>query len=113
MGMHGRQSEAQHPLCLGPQRCFNRLRPRPLLPLLPVGGHRSRAERGLSLRTMSESGSPAFALTRQAGRDWVESLLSRFGPLKDKATNAHVLDFERPLVELDNRIKEVGPALLS
>ncbi|KAK9834157.1 hypothetical protein WJX81_003572 [Elliptochloris bilobata] len=53
---------------------------------------------------MAESG---FGLTRQAGRDWLQSLLSRFGPMNDKASNAHVLDFERPLVELDNRIKEV------
>lgn len=32
----------------------------------------------------------------------------RFGPVKEKASNTTVLDFEKPLVELDNRIKEVG-----
>jgi acetyl-CoA carboxylase carboxyl transferase subunit alpha len=34
-------------------------------------------------------------------------MLSRFGPIAEKAENTAVLDFEKPLVELDNRIKEV------
>ena len=41
------------------------------------------------------------------GREWLQSILSRFGPVKEKASNTTVLDFEKPLVELDNRIKEV------
>lgn len=45
---------------------------------------------------------------RKGGREWLESILSRFGPVKEKASNTTVLDFEKPLVELDNRIKEVG-----
>jgi hypothetical protein len=44
----------------------------------------------------------------QGGREWLQSILSRFGPIKEKASNTTVLDFEKPLVELDNRIKEVG-----
>ncbi|PRW39371.1 CTP-phosphoethanolamine cytidylyltransferase isoform A [Chlorella sorokiniana] len=44
---------------------------------------------------------------RQGGREWLQSILSRFGPVKEKASNTTVLDFEKPLVELDNRIKEV------
>lgn len=44
------------------------------------------------------------------GREWLQSILSRFGPVKEKASNTTVLDFEKPLVELDNRIKEVGSA---
>ncbi|KAK9822886.1 hypothetical protein WJX74_001031 [Apatococcus lobatus] len=44
---------------------------------------------------------------RRGGREWLQTLLSRFGPLTDKAPNRLILDFEKPLVELDNRIKEV------
>lgn len=43
----------------------------------------------------------------QGGREWLQSILSRFGPVKEKNSNTTVLDFEKPLVELDNRIKEV------
>jgi hypothetical protein len=43
----------------------------------------------------------------QGGREWLQSILSRFGPVREKASNTTVLDFEKPLVELDNRIKEV------
>ena len=41
------------------------------------------------------------------GREWFQSILSRFGPIREKSSNTTVLDFEKPLVELDNRIKEV------
>lgn len=44
---------------------------------------------------------------RRGGREWLQTLLSRFGPITQKAENTAVLDFEKPLVELDNRIKEV------
>lgn len=44
---------------------------------------------------------------RRGGREWLQQLLSKFGPITEKAMNTHVLDFEKPLVELDNRIKEV------
>jgi hypothetical protein len=44
----------------------------------------------------------------QGGKEWLQTILSRFGPVKEKASNTTVLDFEKPLVELDNRIKEVG-----
>lgn len=37
----------------------------------------------------------------------MQTLLSRFGPITQKAENTAVLDFEKPLVELDNRITEV------
>lgn len=43
----------------------------------------------------------------QGGRAWMETILSRFGPVRDKAQNTTTLDFEKPLVELDKRIKEV------
>jgi acetyl-CoA carboxylase carboxyl transferase subunit alpha len=45
------------------------------------------------------------------GREWLETILSRFGPTKERAQNVTTLDFEKPLVELDNRIKEVRPSL--
>lgn len=44
----------------------------------------------------------------RGGKEWLQSILSRFGPVKERAANTTVLDFEKPLVELDNRIKEVG-----
>lgn len=44
---------------------------------------------------------------RRGGREWMQTMLSRFGPIAEKAENTAVLDFEKPLVELDNRIKEV------
>ena len=46
------------------------------------------------------------------GREWLQTFLSRFGPITEKAQNTTVLDFEKPLVELDNRIKEVHVAIL-
>ena len=49
---------------------------------------------------------------RRGGREWLQNLLSKFGPLTEKAENTHVLDFEKPLVELDNRIKEVCDSVL-
>lgn len=42
------------------------------------------------------------------GREWLETILSRFGPATDRAQNITTLDFEKPLLELDKRIKEVG-----
>lgn len=51
---------------------------------------------------------PKEETQRRGGREWLQTLLSRFGPLTDKAPNRLILDFEKPLVELDNRIKEVG-----
>lgn len=44
---------------------------------------------------------------RSSRGEWLQSILSRFGPVKEKASNTTVLDFEKPLVELDNRIREV------
>ena len=49
---------------------------------------------------------------RRGGREWMQTMLSRFGPIAEKAENTAVLDFEKPLVELDNRIKEVSPFLI-
>ena len=43
--------------------------------------------------------------------DWFQMLLSRFNPISEKATNATVLDFEKPLVELDHKIREVRPGV--
>jgi len=103
---HGRQAPC--PLSLsGVQQRAQRLRPRPALPLRLAGERQGRPGRGLPQQTRAETG---FGLTRQAGREWLQGLLSRFGPMNDKASNAYVLDFEKPLVELDNRIKEVGAA---
>jgi hypothetical protein len=45
------------------------------------------------------------------GREWIDTILSRFGPVTDKAQNITTLDFEKPLLELDKRIREVGVML--
>ena len=42
------------------------------------------------------------------GREWLGTILSRFGPMRDRAEVVTTLDFEKPLLELDKRIKEVG-----
>lgn len=44
---------------------------------------------------------------RTGGREWLQQLLSKFNPATDRSSKTFVLDFEKPLVELDDRIKEV------
>ena len=44
---------------------------------------------------------------RRGNAEWLQTLLSRFGPMTERPQNTFVLDFEKPLVELDNRIREV------
>jgi len=54
---------------------------------------------------------PKSKLTREIiaeGREWIGTILSRFGPVKERAQAVTTLDFEKPLLELDKRIKEVG-----
>lgn len=60
----------------------------------------SRAEQPLPPDTPRE-------VRKGGGREWIQSLLAKFGPVQEKASNITVLDFEKPLVELDNRINEV------
>ena len=38
---------------------------------------------------------------------WLQDLVAKFGPVTERADNTTVLDFERPLAELDSRIREV------
>jgi hypothetical protein len=56
----------------------------------------------------SKGGSTGLDQAKQVGQEWLSTILSRFGPTTDKATNITTLDFEKPLLELDSRIKEVG-----
>ena len=44
----------------------------------------------------------------QEGRKWIETILSRFGPVKARAQTVTTLDFEKPLLELDKRILDVS-----
>ena len=80
------------------------------LPCLPC--HRLIG-RSRSIIAQAQKGQPdppdAPREERRGGREWLQTLLSRFGPITQKAENTAVLDFEKPLVELDNRIKEVMP----
>lgn len=43
----------------------------------------------------------------QEGKEWIETILSRFGPIRNRAQTVTTLDFEKPLLELDKRITEV------
>lgn len=68
----------------------------------PVSGSRSVPTRKT---VVTRAGDGAGSLAQ--GREWVQSLLSKFGPAVDRAQNITTLEFEKPLLELDKRIKEV------
>lgn len=73
---------------------------------IPRSGGRVRAER--------KQQAPLPDVPKQkrrggGGREWLQQLLSKFGPMTDRSPNTFVMDFEKPLVELDNRIREVRP----
>lgn len=53
-------------------------------------------------------GAKATPDTPGEGRRWIDGLLARFGPQRERNANLMTLDFEKPLVELDIRIKEVS-----
>ena len=44
---------------------------------------------------------------------WLQGLVAKFGPVTERADNTTVLDFERPLAELDSRIREVRSSAFS
>uniref|UniRef100_A0A383VMQ5 acetyl-CoA carboxytransferase n=1 Tax=Tetradesmus obliquus TaxID=3088 RepID=A0A383VMQ5_TETOB len=75
-----------------------------------AGGVRSAS---VSRRTVNPvrcsvfSAKNAAQRSAEVGREWLETILSRFGPATDRAQNITTLDFEKPLLELDKRIKEV------
>jgi len=58
-------------------------------------------------RGENKAGEAASALGTR-GKEWLATILSRFGPTTDRATNITTLEFEKPLLELDKRIKEVS-----
>jgi len=64
--------------------------------------NRPAARRASISRAVDKEGSLA------QGREWLGSILSRFGPATDRAQNITTLEFEKPLLELDKRIKEVS-----
>ena len=73
---------------------------------------RQQQQRSVAVRAKGKSEPPDVPKARpkavqQGGHEWLQTILSRFGPVKERASNTTVLDFEKPLVELDNRIKEV------
>ncbi len=78
---------------------------------LPCFHSNSLNRRCKSLVVQAQKGQPdppdAPREERRGGREWLQTFLSRFGPITQKAENTAVLDFEKPLVELDNRITEV------
>ena len=79
----------------------------------PFSGRPSAAPRRQALQKLTvrfdrnKPGPPDAPKERQQGREWIEGILARFGPASARASNVTTLDFEKPLVELDNRIKEV------
>ena len=102
----------------GSARHFGRANALPSQPRLSYGAYRSR--RGIcniraqakNKKTNPDPPDIPKEEARRGGREWLQNLLSKFGPMTEKAENTHVLDFEKPLVELDNRIKEVRTTLL-
>lgn len=58
---------------------------------------------------------PDVPKDRRAGRGgaWLKRLFSRFAPATDRSKTTLVLDFEKPLINLDNRIKEVVSFVVS
>jgi len=44
---------------------------------------------------------------KSVGREWLSTFLTNFGPVKDRSKSVATLDFEKPLTELEKRIKEV------
>lgn len=61
-------------------------------------------------RNVTPPDAPKDDKPKPGGREWMGTILSRFGPVKDKAQNTATLEFEKPLLELDKRIKEVRPS---
>jgi hypothetical protein len=59
------------------------------------------------LRALGQAGKGGKDL-QERGKAWLSTILTRFGPATDRATNITTLEFEKPLLELDKRIKEVG-----
>eukprot|EP00877_Chromochloris_zofingiensis_P012081 jgi/Chrzof1/7126/Cz02g12030.t1_CAC2[v5.2] len=77
---------------------------------MPVSSNRSRKLEHLQANSVfNRNPTPPDAPKhgRPVGREWLETILSRFGPAKDRAQNITTLEFEKPLLELDKRIKEV------
>ncbi|KIY93424.1 acetyl-CoA carboxylase carboxyltransferase subunit alpha [Monoraphidium neglectum] len=58
------------------------------------------------LRALGQAGKGGKDL-QERGKAWLSTILTRFGPATDRATNITTLEFEKPLLELDKRIKEV------
>jgi len=67
----------------------------------------TRASPGGSNRVSRVVRSQAVSKAGAASKEWLQSLLARFGPATERAANVATLEFEKPLVELDRRIKEV------
>jgi hypothetical protein len=67
----------------------------------PAAGPASR------VAARANKGSDAAAAAVGRGKEWLGTILSRFGPATDRAQNITTLEFEKPLLELDKRIKEV------
>ena len=69
----------------------------------PAASRPSVRRVSVQARSLSDTGKEAML----GGREWLSTILSRFGPATDRAQNITTLEFEKPLLELDKRIKEV------
>eukprot|EP00775_Hariotina_reticulata_P012784 gene12784-12912_t len=67
----------------------------------------SRPARRVTCNSVFSAGAKSAEKASVVGREWLETILSRFGPATDRAQNITTLDFEKPLLELDKRIMEV------
>ena len=79
---------------------------RPLAAARPAGARRARLE-----SLVARAAPPDVPKEdKQTGREWLDTFLARFNPVREKAASPTTLDFEKPLLELDKRIKEARPA---
>lgn len=72
------------------------------------GKARQCSRKSIVSKALSRNPNPPDAPgERKGGREWLETILSRFGPVKDRVSTPTTLEFEKPLLELERRIKEV------
>jgi hypothetical protein len=59
------------------------------------------------LRVRAEAAEASEAAAHKSGEAWFQHMKAEFDPVSSAPPTTAVLDFEKPLVELDRRIREV------
>lgn len=74
----------------------------------PAALRAAAAPRARTVSVRASQPKDAAANMASRGKEWIATILSRFGPTRERAQNVSTLDFEKPLVQLDQRIREVS-----